>query len=121
MAERYIITDYIDGNPTRDRQGLSLLDVIKYMGWNWTRLDGVYKHQVEVSYLLTGPTEYIIDQLLKDFNQECALSLSLNRGIGLVYPDYKYEHLGQWTTSTTKPDCDSYSYNPANGLYLYVR
>jgi hypothetical protein len=126
MKERYIISDYVNGEPVLSSyMGLPLRYLLEQARETgiisaFTELQGCYKGQDERSFLVEGADDDMICKLLHGFQQECALSLNKNRGLGLLYPDGMYIHLGQWTTSIAlPPNVDSYSFHPENELFMY--
>ena len=119
---RYIISDYVNGRPVKSvHQNMTLEQKLHAMSKFYFPVMGVYKNSEEKSYIIYDLSEEQALGLVRAFNQECAAVLSKYRAFGLLWAEGNYESLGQWTTSTEKPDCDSYTYNPANGLYLFVK
>lgn len=122
MNDRYIISDFVNGAPIKSAyQNQTLTEKLRLMNKFYFPVVGVYKGQEEKSYVIYDLTEFEALGLVRGFSQECAAVMSKNRGFGLLWEDGTYESLGQYQTSYNKPDVDNYTYNPANGLYLYLR
>lgn len=128
--ERFVVSDCINGQPVRSNyQGITMPQTLEYaketgMIGGYEECAGMYEGQAERSFIITGASEDIIIKLLLGYNQNCALSLNKNRGMGLVRvgQDDKlaYEHLGQYKTGDSLPsDVKNYTFSPLTGRYLW--
>lgn len=88
----------------------------------FVELEGVYKNQSELSFLVPMSEATFVEGLCAFYNQESYLISDSNRFTSLVMLPFKQLiHLGQLVSSETKPNRDAYTYNPKTQLYYFTK
>lgn len=85
-------------------------------------VEGVYKNQSELSFLVPMSEAALVEGLCAFYNQESYLISDSNRFTSLVMLPFKeLIHLGQLTASEIRPNREAYTYNPKTKIYYYTK
>lgn len=99
-----------------------VIDKLHRLNIPFVELEGVYKGQSELSFLVSMSEQALVEGLCAFYNQESYLVSDSNRFTSLVMLPFKeLIHLGVLTPSETRPMRDAYTYNPKTKFYYYTK